>query len=110
MRNNEGNRKLKLVRETLCPMQSEELALVHGGATPSTVIPVSAAASRASSAACIRASTEAVKWTARAASRISTAISVSYSLAHRSQHCGPTHGGPGAQPQGGGGGGGGEGQ
>lgn len=78
-------------------MQSDELALVHGGATPSTIIPVSAAASRASSAACIRASTEAVKYTAQMVSRIGTAISISYSLVHRSQQCGPTHGGP--QPE-----------
>ena len=93
----EGSRKLQLVRETLCPMQSDELAGVYGGATPSTVVPVSIAASRASSAACIRSVTEGVKWTARMTSRISTALSISYSLAHRSEHCGPTHGGP--QPQ-----------
>ena len=97
--NKEASRKLKLVRETLCPMQSDELSLVHGGATPSTIIPVSAAASRASSAACIRASTEAVKYTAQMVSRIGTAISISYSLVHRSQQCGPTHGGPQPQPQ-----------
>jgi len=90
----EGSRKLQLVRETLCPMQNDELADVYGGATPSTVIPVSIAASRASSAACIRAATEGVKWTARMTSRIATALSIGYSLVHRSEHCGPGHGGP----------------
>ena len=110
MDNKKGSNKLQLNRETLYTMQSDDLALVHGGATPSTIVPVSIAASRASSAACIRASTEGVKWTARMVSRVASAISVSYSLVHRSQQCGPTHGGPQPQaPQGGGQGGGGEG-
>ena len=109
MKDKKGSNKLQLNRETLATMQADDLANVHGGATPSTVVPVSIAASRASSAACIRASTEGVKWTARMVSRVTTAISISYSLAHRSQHCGPTHGGPQQpqqpqQPQGGGGG------
>ena len=107
MDNKKGSNKLQLNRETLYTMQSEDLALVHGGATPSTIVPVSIAASRASSAACIRASTEGVKWTARMVSRVTTVVSATYSLVHRSQHCGPTHGGPQPQPQGGGQGGGG---
>src|SRR5262245_34817776 len=94
MKKQEGLRKLQLVRETLCPMQNDELEGVYGGSTPSTIVPVSIAASRMSSAACIRASTEGVKYTARMTSRISTVLSVAWSLVHRSEHCGPTQGGP----------------
>ncbi|GEM_PF-6972786 len=98
-----ASRKLQLNRETLITMQSDDLDDVYGGATPSTVVPVSLAASRASSAACIRAATEGVRWTARMTSQIASAISASVSLVYRSRHCGPTHGGP-TPPQGQGGG------
>jgi hypothetical protein len=81
-----GLRKLILVRETIQPLQSDELENVHGGLTPTVSVVVSAA-SRASSAACIRAVTEGVKWTARAVSRATVASAAAWSLAHRSEHC-----------------------
>jgi hypothetical protein len=46
------SRKLNLNRETLMPMQSDELEGVAGGLTPTSSVAMSAA-SRASSAACI---------------------------------------------------------
>ena len=86
MKKDTGLRKLILVRETIQPLQSDELDNVHGGMTPVSV--AVSVASRASSAACIRTVTEGVKWTARAVSRITVASAAAWSLAHRSEHCG----------------------
>ena len=52
------SRKLNLNRETLMPMQSEELDGVNGGSTPAISVAVSAA-SRASSKACIEGASKA---------------------------------------------------
>ena len=53
------SRKLSLNRETLMPMQSNELDGVAGGATPATVSVAISAASRASSKACIEGASKA---------------------------------------------------
>ena len=61
------SRKLNLNRETLMPMQSDELDGVNGGSTPAISVAVSAA-SRASSQACIKASAESLASLASAVS------------------------------------------
>ena len=63
-----ASRKLNLSRETLMPMQSDELEGVNGGATPTVSVAISAA-SRASSKACIEG---ASKVTASVISAISS--------------------------------------
>lgn len=87
MKKDLASRRLNLVRETLMPLQSDDLDQVNGGTHPTVSVAVTAA-SRASSAACIRAATEGVKYTARAISRATVASAAAWSLAHRSEHCG----------------------
>jgi replicative DNA helicase len=94
------SRKLQLNRETLITMQNDDLDLVYGGATPSTIIPVSAASARASSAACLRAASELAKHTARSVATVASAIGSAVSAVFGSRFCGPTQ--PQPQPQGGG--------
>jgi hypothetical protein len=92
MTKKDGSRKLQLTRETLCPMTPDELGGVHGGTSP--VIPAISASVRMSSQVCGRIASEGIKWASRA---VLSAFSA-YSAVHRSEHCGPTNGGPQPQP------------